>query len=145
MENIKEYSLKANECNIKSKAFSNSRDSFDYAYGFYFDDIEIYESMFLMLMDRQNRVTGYVKISQGGTAGTVCDIKLIALYAVKSLAQACILCHNHPSGNKKPSVADIDLTKKVKDGLCLLDISLLDHLIITKDNGYFSFADEGVL
>ena len=88
--------------------------------------------------------TGFAKISQGGTAGTVVDIKIIAKYAVDSLSTSVIICHNHPSGNKQPSDADLNITRKIKDALLLLDIKLIDHIIIT-ENDFFSFADNGNL
>ena len=88
--------------------------------------------------------TGFAKISQGGTAGTVVDIKIIAKYAVDSLSPKVIICHNHPSGNKQPSDADLNTTRRIKDALLLLDIKLIDHIIIT-ENDFYSFADNGNL
>ena len=83
-------------------------------------------------------------ISRGGVAGTVADPKLIFKEALENLASSIILVHNHPSGNRQPSAADISLTKKLKEAGNLLDLPVLDHLIYT-DNGYYSFADEGML
>ena len=97
-----------------------------------------------MLLNRANKTIGYAKISQGGVSGTVVDVKLIAKYAVESLASGVILAHNHPSGNLTPSHQDIALTRKVKEALTLLDSQLLDHVILSAD-GYKSFADEGIL
>ena len=71
-------------------------------------------------------------------------IKIIAKYAVESLSSSVIICHNHPAGNKQPSDADINITKKIKDVLLLLDIKLIDHIIIT-ENDFYSFADNGDL
>lgn len=102
--------------------------------------------MFLLLLNNSNNTLGYVKISQGGITGTVVDIRIIAKYAIESLATAVILCHNHPSGNLKPSEADKILTTKVYKGLELLDIKVLDHIILVPDSEeYFSFADEGLM
>jgi DNA repair protein RadC len=86
----------------------------------------------------------YAKISQGGITGTVVDPRLVAKYAVESLAVGVILAHNHPSGNLKPSTPDKVLTDKVKEGLKYLDIKLLDHIILTND-GYYSMMEEGDL
>ena len=83
-------------------------------------------------------------VSRGGVSGTVVDPKIIFKIAVEHLASSIILCHNHPSGNLKPSDADISLTKKIKEAGALLEIPILDHLIIS-DTGYFSFADEGLM
>lgn len=74
----------------------------------------IYESCFLTLLNRNNETIGWVKISQGGVAGTTIDTKLVAKYAIDTLASAVILCHNHPSGTLKPSKSDIEITNQVK-------------------------------
>ena len=84
------------------------------------------------------------KISMGGVAGTVVDAKVIFKKALEVLASSMILCHNHPSGNLKPSQADLDITRKLKKAGENLEISVLDHLIIS-ERGFYSFADEGIL
>jgi DNA repair protein RadC len=89
-------------------------------------------------------VLGISEISTGGFAGTVADPKVIFSIALKACASSIILSHNHPSGNLKPSQADLNLTRKIKSGGELLDIAVLDHIILTSDS-YFSFADEGIL
>lgn len=102
------------------------------------------EEFIVLLMDRANRVLGYQLISKGGITGTVVDIRLILAAAIKSLASGIIIAHNHPSGNLQPSQPDISLTKKVKEAGKTMDVQVLDHLILTKD-GYYSFADEGLM
>lgn len=97
-----------------------------------------------ILLDRGNRVLGIHTVSIGGVAGTVADPKIIFSTALKGLASSLILAHSHPSGNLRPSQADIQLTEKLKAGGKLLDIPILDHVIITEDSHY-SFADEGLL
>ncbi len=77
-------------------------------------EINIRESMKVLLMNRAN-VLGIYELSKGGITGTVVDIRLLFAAALKSLACNVILIHNHPSGNVKPSVADINITNKVKD------------------------------
>jgi DNA repair protein RadC len=141
---INEYKLKKIRTDIPSAQLKSSSDVANYAKQFYFDDLEIYESMFIILLNRNNNVEGYVKISQGGTAGTVVDTKLILKYAVDSLAHSVILVHNHPSGNVKPSDADRNITNKTKTALSFIDIMILDHVIITTDS-HFSFSDEGII
>ena len=106
--------------------------------------LDFVEHFKVMLLNRANRVLGMVTISTGGTAGTVVDIKLILATAIKANASSMILSHNHPSGNLMPSEQDKRLTNRVKDAGKLLDIPVLDHVIVTSE-GYFSFADEGVL
>ena len=141
---ISEYSLKYTKTDIQKTKITKSESAYSVIKKFYFDDINIYESFFILLLNRQNVTTGFAKISQGGTAGTCVDIKIIAKYAVDSLSSAVIICHNHPSGNKQPSDADLNITKKIKDALLLLDIKLIDHIIIT-ENDFYSFADNGNL
>jgi DNA repair protein RadC len=106
--------------------------------------IDFLEHFKVMLLNRANRVLGIIEISTGGMAGTVADPKVIFVAALKIAATTLILAHNHPSGNLRPSQADINLTRKLKSGGDLLDIEIVDHLVISSE-GYFSFADEGLL
>ena len=106
--------------------------------------MELLEQFKVLFLNRANRVLGIFEVSSGGMAGTVADPKLIFSAALKTCATSIILAHNHPSGNLKPSQADLNLTKKIQAGGVLLDISLLDHLILTSET-YLSFADEGLL
>jgi DNA repair protein RadC len=126
---------------FESIKVESSKDAEKFARNFYNDDIGIYESMFLMLLNRANKITGWVKISQGGVTGTVCDPIIIAKYAIESLAKGVILVHNHPSGNLIPSTADKNINQKVKAGLSLFDITLVDSLIMTEES-YYSFQDD---
>ena len=103
-----------------------------------------HEEFWILLLNRSNRIIGKSKISQGGVAGTVIDIKLILKTAVENLASSVILCHNHPSGNLRPSNSDIEITRKLKAAAEYLDVKLLDHIILT-DHSYYSFLDEGEL
>ncbi|GJM16897.1 MAG: DNA repair protein [Thermodesulfobacteriota bacterium] len=105
--------------------------------------INLFEEFYILLLDRSNRVMGRYLVSQGGIAGTLVDAKLIFAAALKTRASGIILSHNHPSGNLEPSPADIELTDKLIAGGKVLDIFVLDHLILSADNGYYSFADEG--
>ncbi|WP_299702724.1 RadC family protein [uncultured Pontibacter sp.] len=106
--------------------------------------IEFVEQFKVLLLSRANRVLGIYEVSTGGVAGTVADPKLIFAAALKACASGIILSHNHPSGNLTPSAADLQLTKKLKQGGELLDIAVLDHIILTGE-GYYSLADEGLL
>jgi len=108
------------------------------------ETIEFIEEFKLILLNRANRVLGLMSISLGGTAGTIADPKVIFAAAIKCNACGIILVHNHPSGNLTPSESDIKLTLKLKSGGELLDISVLDHLIISSE-GYYSFSDEGLI
>ena len=103
-----------------------------------------HEEFWVMLLSRSNVVMDKLKVSSGGVSGTVADARMIFKSAIQRLASGIILVHNHPSGNLKPSQADIKLTKKLKEGGELLDIAVLDHVIVA-DSGYYSFADEGMI
>jgi len=102
------------------------------------------EEFWVLLLSRSNRLMEKVKISQGGVSGTITDIRIILQSAFSKLASAMILCHNHPSGNLKPSEADLKITKKIRDAAKLMDIAVLDHIIVG-DEAYLSFADENIL
>ncbi len=105
------------------------------------NNIELLEQFKILLMNRGNKVLGYVELSSGGVTGTVADPKLIFMAALKSNACAIIISHNHPSGNLKPSQADLELTRKFTEAGKILEVSVLDHLIMTPQ-GYYSMADE---
>ena len=106
--------------------------------------IEYKEDFNILLLNRANNVLGIHQISTGGQAGTVVDPKMIFSVALKAGAASIILSHNHPSGNLNPSEQDHSITKRLIECGKLLDISILDHVIVTK-NGYFSFSDEGLM
>ncbi len=107
-------------------------------------EINYVESFKILLLNRAHKVLGISTVSVGGVSGTVADPKVIFGTALKALASAIIISHNHPSSNKKPSQADINLTKKLVEAGKLLDISVLDHVIITEDES-FSFMEEGLI
>jgi DNA repair protein RadC len=106
--------------------------------------MEMQEEFKVLLINRANRVTGVYEASSGGITGTVADPRLILAAAIKGLAVGIVLAHNHPSGNLKPSLADEQLTAKIKTAANYHDIRVLDHIIVTAD-AYYSFADEGLL
>lgn len=103
-----------------------------------------YEEFWVLMLSRSNRVTYKRCISQGGTASTVVDVKLLLKRAIDCLAEGIILVHNHPSGNASPSGEDDRLTARIKDGAKILGINVLDHIIIARSKSY-SYADEGRL
>lgn len=102
-----------------------------------------HEEFHVLYLNRANKVIKSESISKGGVSGTVVDIRLIIKPGIECLASGIILGHNHPSGNLKPSQADIELTKKTQQASKLMDIDVLDHLIIG-DQEYLSFKDEGI-
>ncbi len=104
----------------------------------------MHEEFWIILLNRSNRLIEVLRTSQGGISGTVTDIRMIMKNAIMYVASSLVLCHNHPSGNLKPSKADLEITKKVAEAARLMDVKVLDHIIIA-DRSYFSFADEGIM
>jgi len=107
------------------------------------DDRGMRERFYLLLLNNANRVIGHVELSAGGIAGTVVDIRLAFATALKSLSTSLILAHNHPSGNLKPSQADLRLTQKFKEAGKFLDIQVLDHIILDPEDQFYSLTDNG--
>jgi DNA repair protein RadC len=141
---IKKYELRKMDTDFKRIKIHSSKEASDFIRQFYSDDIGIFESFFLLLLDQSNSTIGYVKISQGGITGTVVDPLLVAKYVIDSLAKGVILAHNHPSGNLSPSRQDLDITERIKKGLNLFDVQVFDHIILTEE-GYKSFSDDGLI
>ena len=103
------------------------------------------EFFYAMYLNNANRILGVALISEGGIAYTLADIRIILQGALMLNATSMMISHNHPSGNLKPSEADLSLTKKIKTACQTLDISFHDHIIVTPDDGYLSFADDGLI
>ncbi|TGD57513.1 JAB domain-containing protein [Flavobacterium humi] len=124
---------------------TNCKETFEFILSKWnLDIIEFQEECKIILVNRSNCVLGIYQLSKGGISGTVVDIRIILSVALKCNASGIILVHNHPSGNMKPSETDIKITRKLKDACELLDISLIDHVIISKYN-YFSFTEDNLL
>lgn len=124
------------------KTITSSKDAFEQMYATT-ADLD-YEKFWVMLLDQANKVIRIAEVSEGGITGTIADPKKIFKVALEGNACNIILCHNHPSGQLKPSEADLKITEKLKRSGEIIDIKVLDHLIIGID-GFFSFADEGIL
>ncbi len=133
---------KENSNPLKRDKITTSRDAFEILQS-HLSDLP-HEEFWVLLLNRANNFIKKVSVSKGGITGTVVDAKLILKSAIENLATSIVLCHNHPSGNLKPSQADIDLTKNLKQAGQMIDMQILDHIIIA-GNGYFSFADEGMM
>lgn len=111
-----------------------------------YQTIELHEEVKILLLNRANKAIGLKNHTSGGGAGCIMDVKQILQIALITNSQSIVICHNHPSGNIYPSESDISITEKIKKVCEALDISLLDHLIITPEKErYYSFADEGRL
>jgi DNA repair protein RadC len=103
-----------------------------------------YEVFAVVFLNRANKINHFEIISKGGITGTVADPRVILKKALEEDATSIVLCHNHPSGNLLPSRADEELTKKIKDAAGYFDIKIIDHIIVSEE-GFYSFADEGIL
>lgn len=124
---------------------STSMDCYNYFLGIFDKEtINLKEECAALFLNRANRILGCYRVSSGGITGTVVDIRIILAIALKCCACGIMLAHNHPSGELNPSRQDIELTTRLKEAARLMDISLLDHLIVTSED-YYSFADNGLL
>lgn len=103
-----------------------------------------YEVFAVVFLNQANKINHFEIISKGGLTGTVADPRIILKKALEENATSIVLCHNHPSGNLKPSRADEEITKKIKEAAAYFDIKIIDHIIVSED-GFYSFADEGIL
>lgn len=121
--------------------------SYDIYEKFSFLQTEEVESFWAIYLNRANMIINTEFVCKGHSYGTLVDMVGIVKTAINLRASSVVVCHNHPSGNLKPSDADVKITKSIKEGLRLFDMTLIDHIIIggNGSNGYFSFADEGIL
>jgi DNA repair protein RadC len=104
-----------------------------------------HEEFWAIYLKRNNTIIKKTQHSKGGISGTVVDVRLILKEAILSKASAIILCHNHPSGELRPSEADKQITEKIKQSAKIMDIAVIDHVIIGNNGKYFSFCDEGLI
>ena len=107
-----------------------------------YDTLELQEQFKILYLNNYNQVIGLYPHSKGSITGTIADVRLILAAALCCGSVAMVLAHNHPSSNTNPSESDKKLTEKINQATHLMDIKLLDHIILTKDD-YYSFADEG--
>ena len=143
--NVPEIKVRFNKGKRSFGSISDSKDVYKFLLTLYGRDISVQEKGIILFLNKRNEIIGYYKHTVGGIDGTILDVRLIIATALKALASEIILSHNHPSDNKSPSAADKAITTKIKNAATMNDIKLLDHLIVTKNNGYFSFADESEL
>ncbi len=127
---------------LKKVKISSSIEAYNFLKP-YLMDLD-HEQFWILLLNRNLELIKPIQISSGGVSGTIADPKIIFKYAIENLANAIILTHNHPSGNLKPSEADIHLTKKLKQASQLFDINLADHIIFT-NHGFYSMSDQNIL
>lgn len=137
----KEYKLSCTTNEMQSVKVMGPADAVVFARNFFGDDIDIYESCFIILTNRANKIIGWYKVSSGGLDAVIVDKKIICKVAIDALASGVILVHNHPSGDSNPSTADIKATREVRDCLKMFDMTLVDHIILASTE-YYSFTDE---
>ena len=126
------------------ESVTSSQIGYDIIRKFYSDDVDLYESFFILLLNNKYTHIGFAKISQGGVASVQVDVKFVSKFVVDTFATGVILAHNHPSGNMSPSPQDIALTNRIKEAMNIFDVRVMDHLILG-NNSYYSMADECVL
>lgn len=124
---------------------TQSKDAYDLIIREWDDNIlEMIEEVKVIFLNRTNKQVGIYNLAKGGITGCVVDIRIILSIALKTLATAIILVHNHPSGNLKPSTEDKKITNELQKACEIMNITLLDHLIVTR-KGFFSFADTNLI
>lgn len=142
MNTIQEIKVSYTSGNRDKVKITNSKDSYELLLSCWSQKtIELQEEFKILLLNRNHQVLGIYPLSKGGVSGTVVDAKLVFSVALKCNASSIVIAHNHPSGNLKPSEADLRLTKKLKEAGNYLDVKVLDHIILSRE-GYYSFADE---
>jgi DNA repair protein RadC len=107
--------------------------------------IALQEQFIVIYLNQANKVIGTMNVFSGSIKSTVIDIKLILASGILLMSSGVIVAHNHPSGNLKPSRDDLALTKRLSTALQYMEMKLVDHFIITPDDDYLSFANEGLL
>ncbi len=137
-----ELGVRRNMADYKRDIITSSRELANYLRAqFQFKRNEVFAVVFL---NRSNKVNHFEIVSEGGITGTVADPRVILKKALEHDAISIVLCHNHPSGSLKPSRQDEELTNKIKQAALFFDIKIMDHIIVSEE-GYYSFADEGIL
>lgn len=108
------------------------------------DELDYRESFFALYLNQANKVLGIKKISESGISSTLVDVRIVLQAALLCNASGIIVAHNHPSGNLNPSSSDIKMTAQIKEASKVMNMTLLDHVILTSDSHY-SFADDGMI
>ena len=142
--NISEIQLKYKPRPI-SNAIKGSKDIYELLISKVYDSDTIgYKETFkVLLLNNANKVIGYTTIAEGGLTSTVVDLRVILQTALVANATSIIATHNHPSGVKRPSIQDDMLTNRIKEACKAVELKLLDHIIVTPEDGYYSYCDEG--
>lgn len=143
---VAEISVSYFPSHCKQPIILGSLDAFVELFPFYpSNTISLQEHFIVAYLNQSNRIIGIYSMSKGGITGTIADIRIIFGTALKVAACSIILSHNHPSGNLKPSSADLEITRKISEAGILLGIKVKDHIIVSPLKEYLSFSDEGFL
>lgn len=103
-----------------------------------------HEEIWALFVNRQNQIIGKMRISQGSSVASVFDLKKVIKNALMARAEGIVLCHNHPSGNLRPSPDDDRITRKLREACDTLELRLLDHVIVTTD-GFYSYSSSSAI
>lgn len=142
---IEELTLGRKKTNIPKVKLTRSSECYEYIMKLWNQDtIELHETFVAVFINQANNTIGWYVVSQGGITGCIVDVRMLFAAALKVGAVGMVVAHNHPSGNLKPSVADLKITKCIQAVADVHDMQILDHIIVTSD-GYYSFGDEGQL
>jgi hypothetical protein len=139
---VREIDITFRQGKLHYNQIQTTQDAYEFIRQVIFEGMEIQEHFVVLYLNNANRVIGYYHHSKGAINATVADVEIITAVAIKTLSKGLIISHNHPSGSLKPSEADRQVTRKLREALKLFDIQLLDHLIVTGDS-YYSFASQG--
>lgn len=135
-----------NQSLVSTPKICSSEDAYNLLFKSYnTKTIACQEEFIVLYVNRANVPLGIYRAAKGGMCSTTADVRLVMSVALKALASGIIISHNHPSGALKPSIADDALTHKMRDAGRLLEIPVLDHIIVTPNSGYYSYADEGMI
>jgi DNA repair protein RadC len=128
------------------ESITNSTDCFNAALTIWENDLlDVQECFYALYLNLSLKPTCFAQISKGAINGCVIDIRLLLSHAILSNSKGMIIFHNHPSGNINPSKADLELTKQIADACKIMQINLHDHLILTPNQTFYSFADNGLI
>jgi DNA repair protein RadC len=141
---IPQFKIVKQKTDIPKIKINTSSDINQFCKDYLFEELGVLETFYIVCLNRAHNIIGFYYLSKGGVCSTVVDLKIIAKISIETLSSYIILVHNHPSGSLCPSNQDMKITTKVKDGLSIFDIKVLDHIILTEES-YYSFADDGLI
>lgn len=103
-----------------------------------------HEEVWILLLNRRNQVIKEFRLTSGSSVASVFDTKMVIKRALLEGAEGLAICHNHPSGNLRPSTQDDQITRKLYAACQAMDLRMIDHVILSTE-GFYSYADSGRL